>query len=271
MLKGFSTPLSPTGRTSLAPRPPWHYAGCGLVIDYLAAPSAVASVLPPGLLPADNQGRCTAHFFEWQACISDQNELLDPCRSQYREFFILVSALFEGEPVQYCPYIIVDQDISLMRGLIQGLPKQLGSVWITRSVGVRGVASPCIPGGTFGATLAVKDRRIADAAVTLETQCESAPGLIGGQKVVGLRYFPELTASLQESPAVFELVQFTAYNREVSPIWTGSAKLEYFESPCHELFDLRPVETRAGYRYEMSMSVADLRKLRDCRDITTDC
>ena len=44
------------------------------------------------------------------------------------------AARFQGEPVAYCPFIFVDQDVSLMRGLIQGWPKQFGTrpPWWTR-------------------------------------------------------------------------------------------------------------------------------------------
>ena len=50
-LKGFSVPLSPEGRASLTPIPPWHYAGDLLVVDFAADPAAVAAVLPPGWSP----------------------------------------------------------------------------------------------------------------------------------------------------------------------------------------------------------------------------
>lgn len=267
MLKGFSTPLSPEGRSSLAPLPPWHYAGSGVVIDTEADAAAVAAVLPPGLEPdPERPGRAVAHFFDWQACTDGGDELLDPIRAQYREFFVLVAARLDGQPVMYCPYIIVDQDVSLMRGLIQGLPKQLGSVWITRPAEVEGRAAPVVgPGGRFGATLAVKDRRLAEATVTLAEPVDAAPGLTGGLPVVGLRHFPELSAGLHDRPAVCELVRFSAGDRRLSPIWSGPATLSLFPAPSHELAALAPRRVLGGYRYAMSMSVADLVKLKDLR------
>ena len=38
MLKGYSLPLSPGGRSSLVPSPPWHYVGDLMVIEYWADP-----------------------------------------------------------------------------------------------------------------------------------------------------------------------------------------------------------------------------------------
>jgi hypothetical protein len=33
MLRGYSVPRSPEGRSSLVPAPPWHYVGDFLVIE----------------------------------------------------------------------------------------------------------------------------------------------------------------------------------------------------------------------------------------------
>ena len=73
---------------------------------------------------------------------------LDPVRSQYREFFITVNATYEGEEVAYCPYIWVDRDFALARGWIQGFPKKLGSVWITRTFGLETTADPGLRAGS---------------------------------------------------------------------------------------------------------------------------
>jgi acetoacetate decarboxylase len=38
-MKGYTSPLSPEGRASLVPAPPWHYAGDFLVIEFWAEPA----------------------------------------------------------------------------------------------------------------------------------------------------------------------------------------------------------------------------------------
>src|SRR5262245_53153632 len=96
-LKGYSVPRSPHGRASLVPAPPWHYVGDFLVLEYWAEPDAVAAVLPEGLEPyPDDPGRAAALFVDWQSRSEHGDELLDPSRSQYREFFLVVNALLEG-------------------------------------------------------------------------------------------------------------------------------------------------------------------------------
>ena len=86
---------------------------------------------------AEDPGRAAALFVDWQSCTDSRDELLDPARSQYKEFFIVVNAVLDGEHVTTCPYIWVDRDFALVRGWIQGFPKKLGSVWMTRTLRAR--------------------------------------------------------------------------------------------------------------------------------------
>ena len=129
-MKGYSSPLSPGGGASLVPYPPWHYVGDFLVLEFWADPGAVAAVLPAGLEPHPDPGRCAAIFADWQSSSDGRGELVDPSRSQYREFFVVANALLDGEEVTTCPYIWVDRDFALARGWIQTEPSFLGKPWI---------------------------------------------------------------------------------------------------------------------------------------------
>ena len=70
-----------------------------------------------------NPGRAAALFIDWQSCTDGGSQLLDPSRSQYKEFFLVVNALLDGEEVTTCPYIWVDRDFALVRGWVQGFPR----------------------------------------------------------------------------------------------------------------------------------------------------
>ena len=67
-LQGYSIPRTTTGDASLVPPPPWHYVGDFLVVDYWADPAACTALLPPGLEPHPDPGRCAAVFADWQSC-----------------------------------------------------------------------------------------------------------------------------------------------------------------------------------------------------------
>jgi acetoacetate decarboxylase len=262
-LKGYSTPRSPEGRSSLVREPPWHYVGDLLVIEYWADPAAAAAVLPDVLEPHPDGGRMAAMFIDWQSCAGAGEELLDPARSQYKEFFVTVNAMYDGEEVAYCPYIWVDRDFALARGWIQGFPKKLGSIWITRTFGLETRADPGVrAGATFGGTLAANDRRLAQGTVTLERPSATGP-THNDPPIANVRHLPRLERARHDDPAVHELVRSASFDRSASEIWEGSATLELFEAPGEELAALAPVRVGKGFRFTLGYSVDDLVKLTD--------
>ncbi|AOT70611.1 acetoacetate decarboxylase family protein [Geosporobacter ferrireducens] len=263
MIKGYTLPRTPTGESSLVPSPPWHYAGNVLAVEYTADQEKAAAFLPEGLRLASSQ--CGIYFIEWQYTSDSEEVYLDPVCSQYRETIILLSAIYNETPVAYCPFIWVDQDKSLMRGLIQGWPKQIGETWITRSYDIPSKASPIIgKGGRFGAALSVGGRRLAEAKVTLIEESNSLPTPTFAS-AVNVRYFPELTKGKYFEPAVHELVQLKSRNVNISPVWKGEASMKIFDHPYTELPDLKPLNVIAGYRFSVALTVDDLICLRDLR------
>jgi acetoacetate decarboxylase len=262
-LQGFTIPRTPSGRASLVPAPPWHYVGDFLVVDFHADPEVAASLLPEGLEPHPDAGRCAAVFADWQSYSEGGDELLDPARSHYKEFYVVINALLDGEPVTTCPFIWVDQDFALVRGWIQGFPKKLGDIWITRRFDVPNAASPPLAAGSrFGGTCAAHGRRLAEGRVTLERESET-----GAQHneapLVNVRYFPRLAAGRHDDPAVHELVRAKSYDRSASQAWEGPAELELFAAPGEEHTLLAPVRVGKGYRFTFAYTIDDLESVRD--------
>jgi acetoacetate decarboxylase len=263
MLRGYSVPRSPEGRSSLVPAPPWHYVGDFLVLEYWADPDAVEAVLPPGLERHPDPGRCAALFVDWQSCSSSGIELDDPVRSQYHEFFVVVNAVLDGEAVTTCPYLWVDRDFALARGWVQGFPKKLGSIHMTRHFHLDAKASPRLaPGGRFAGTLGAGDRRLAFGAATLERETDVGP-THNDPPLVNVRHFPRLESGRHADPAVHELVRARSRDRAISPIWEGSAELELYPAPNEELAALAPVKVGKGFRFTFGYTVDDLETVRD--------
>ena len=223
--EGLQRPRTPEGRSSLVPYPPWHYVGVFLVVDYWADPERAVAFLPEGIEPHPDPGRCAFIAADWQLCSAAGDELIDPSRSQYKEVFVVVNGLLDGEEVTVCSYIWVDRDFALTRGWIQGFPKKLGSIWITRSFGLGGPADPGMePGGRFGVTCAAYERRVAEATVTLERPSAGGP-FHNAPPIVNVRHFPRLAAGRHDEPAVHELVRALSRDRAISEVWEG------FEDP----------------------------------------
>jgi len=237
MLSGFTPPYTPSGRSSLIPTPPWHYAGQVMSIAFQIDREAGQSLLPAGFGVATGSAAC--HFCEWQSSM-DGSELLDPIYSQYKEFFVVIEADRGDARALYCPFIYVDQDLSMIRGWLQGWPKKVGSVWMTRSYGLdHAAAVPVRAGAKFGASLAVKDRRLAEAVVTLT-----------GQPAQPIGFLSTPTFGLVASPSIVEgasavepkLVRATITSKAQGPAHAGSGTLSFFDSPRDELSLLRPTQ-----------------------------
>ena len=262
-LQGYTVPRTPSGRASLVPPPPWHYVGDFLVVDFWADPDAAVSLLPPGLEPHPDPGRCAAIFVDWQSCSDNGEELLDPARSQYKEFFVVVNALLEGAEVTTCPFIWVDQDFALARGWVQGFPKKLGQVWMTRSFGLDSAADVRLAAGArFGAACSARGHRVAEATITLERESEHGPQH-NDPPLHNVRHFPRLTAGRHGEPAVHELVRAVSRDRAASPVWEGQATLRLPAAPGEEHDLLAPVKVGRGYRLTFAYTIDDLETVRE--------
>jgi acetoacetate decarboxylase len=265
MLKGFNYPLTPKGKSTLNPPPPWYYSADFLSIEFWADPAAAAAVLPPGLdFNRSGNGHANALFYDWQFSGSNE-EYLDPARYQYREFFILVDALFEGKAVAYCPYIFVDNDAAIARGWSQGYPKRLGQVFQTRYYAATGKAGPALaPGSKFAGSVTASGHRLAEALVTLKDPVKDMC-VLKQAPIVNLLHTPRLAADKQDKPAVHELVENVPHDVKIEQAWIGEGSLSL--PVCHgeEISDLAPVRCGKGIRASLAYIVDDLKTLKDLR------
>ena len=245
MTTSFLFPRTPSGQASLLRPPPWHYSGEMLTIEYLAAPGAVAALLPPPLEPvADRPDAVAAIWAEWQCCGEDGAELLDPVRAQYKECLLVVRCRYQGRDWSRCVFIWVDSDTSLVRGHFQGYPKKLGEIWMTRPALI-GRAGPVLgPGGRFGASVAAGSRRLMEAEFTITGE-SAAAGFVNAHPMLHHRLVPNVEAD--GGDALHELVRVASADVELGTAYTGDAALRVFPSPTEELPALAPVSMLGGF------------------------
>jgi acetoacetate decarboxylase len=265
MLKGFNYPLTPKGKSTLNPSPPWYYSADFLNIEFWADPSAVAALLPAGLdVDASANGHCNAYFYDWQFS-GENEEYLDPARYQYREFFILVDALYEKRPVSYTPYIFVDNDAALARGWSQGYPKRIAQVFQTRYYAATGRAGPALaPGSKFAGSVSSSGQRLAEGLVTLKGPVTDLSQL-KQRPVVNLLHTPRLAAGKHDKPAVHELVENVPHDVKIEQAWIGEGSLRLPVCRGEEISDLTPVRGGKGIRASLAYVVDDLKTLKDLR------
>jgi acetoacetate decarboxylase len=246
-LHGFAFPRTATGQASILPSPPWHYSGELLTVEFRTDPAAVAELLPAPLTPVhddEDPGAVAIISADWQSCGPDFAELDDPVRSQYKEAFVVVRCRYRDQVFSRCVYIWVDKDFAMARGLFQGYPKKLGSIWMTRPVTVGRAGPRLAPGGRFAATVAASDRRLVDMHVTLREPSEST-GFVNGHAMVHSRWMPRIEAD--GSDVLDDLVTMRGVDVELGPGWRGDAEITLHDSPVEELTRLAPREIIGGY------------------------
>jgi acetoacetate decarboxylase len=244
-VQGFLYPRTATGQASLIPSPPWYYSGDLLTVEYRTDPARVAELLPAPLeLAPDDPGAVALIWADWQSCSSSREELLDPVRSQYKEAFVVVRCSFQGRVYSRCVYIWVDKDFAIARGLHQGYPKKLGSMWQTRPHPFAQGAPQIAKGAMFGATLAAGDRRLAEAVLTLEEPA-ATNGFVNGHPMAHHRIYPGIAKGSPDAYA--ELISSGAASFESGQPWRGDVALTVFESPTEELDRLQVEEIIGGY------------------------
>ncbi len=123
-LQGYSIPRTRTGRASLVPPPPWHYVGDFLVVDYWADPDAVRGVLPEGLEPHPDPGRCAAVFADWQSCFRGWGRAGRPDKVPLPRVLHRGERPLDGEEVTDLPVHLGGSGLRAGAGLDPGFPKE---------------------------------------------------------------------------------------------------------------------------------------------------
>ena len=256
-LNGLFYPFTDTGRSSLIPPLPWHYTGNCVAAEYEADPDQLRKLVPDGMELAD--GRVALHFFDWQSGAEDEG-YLDPIRSQYKEALFFINVNYKGKETAFCPFIWVDNDVAIMRGLLQGYPKQLGSVWITRPYPLPGKAAPVIgAGGRFAGSCSAKDHRLIDIKIELKEEGNAlpAPGL--GTGVINRMALPDITEEGMGGMLIDQfVVKSNSSDVSVANIWNGSAEVSIHDDYYPELAYLRPVGEAKGIFFSMCFTLNSL-------------
>lgn len=250
-LQGWTLPQTSTGRSAIVAPPPWHYSGEIIAVDFTADVAAVAALLPRGLTPAPD-GAVSAVFADWcSASDHDERVLADPAVGQYREAYLVLHAVRADKKVGRVPFIWVDSELSLLRGQIQGFPKKLGQIAMTRPVelGRGGVKKQA--GSRFSAHACSHGRRVLHASVQLAERSERPPRALT-LPLIHTRLFPAID---RPEPAVHELSLGTIADFECGPVHTGPASLALEPSDYEELGPLAPRSVGAGYVCSMAFSV----------------
>jgi acetoacetate decarboxylase len=250
-LQGWTLPQSSTGRSSIVAAPPWHYSGEIIAVDFTAPLASIAALLPDGMQPAPD-GAASVVFADWcSASDNDERVLADPAIGQYREAYIVLHAVRGDKKVGRVPFIWVDSELSMLRGQIQGFPKKLGQIAMTRPVALGRGGVRKDTGARFTAHATSHGRRVVSARVGIETTTDRFPRAVT-LPLVHTRLFPSVDKA---EPAVHELQLGTIANFECGTVYTGPGQLELGKTEYEELDQLGPISVGAGYVMSLAFSV----------------
>lgn len=251
-LRGWTLPQTDTGRSAILTPPPWHYSGELISVDFTADARVIAALMPPGVEPAGD-GSASFVFADWcSASDADPRVRDDPARGQYKEAYVVVYGTYDGKPVARVAFIWVDNDLSLVRGLIQGFPKKFGAIAMTRPVelGSGGVRKEV--GSRFAAHVSALGRRLATVTVDLTDEHEKLYPRGIATPFLHTRLWPSIDGT---APAVHELSRGTIADFELGRVFSGAATLEVGTSEFEELDLLAPRAVGTGYVHSAAFSV----------------
>jgi enduracididine biosynthesis enzyme MppR len=254
---GYSLPLSPTGAAAMLTPPPWHFSGEIVMVDYRADPRAVRRFLPPELDPGPDPGAAAAVFADWQWCSDSGAELADPGSCRFGEFLILLGCAHRGRPMARCAYAWVDSAVPMLRGWVQGMPKQFGEIAQIRPVAVGRAGPRVAEGGRFDGALAVRGRRVAEATVTLARRA-AGPPVLHTVPLVHTRTFPGWVA---DHPEPRRLVCSEVTDVEFSEVWSGAATLRLSDAVDADFPLLAPLEVGDGHVFSYAETLCGGRLL----------
>ena len=252
-LKGYTLPLSPTGRSSVVDAPPWYYGGEVMHLTFKADEERVKALIPPPLEVGPNPGEGIIWFTEWVSVSESRPDLafLNPERAVYRECLVLLGCSFEGNPGYIVPYIWVDNDFTLVRGFVQGFPKKLGRIYMTKLHEL----NPKVGGRREGAKVKgiceAHGERIAEGSLVLTRPAQ--PSELPPLKFFLMRHFPDIERP--DKPAVHEITSSVVTDVRFADMWAGEAQVGLLESAFDEVSDLGPVEATGGFYYSMGLTI----------------
>jgi hypothetical protein len=139
-----------------------------------------------------------------------------------------------------------------VRGLIQGFPKKLGDLHMTRPVelGKGGVRKE--PGSRFAAHASANGRRLVTLAVTVDEPREKTYPKGVAAPLVHTRLWPAID---RPEPAVHELSRGAITDFQVGTVWHGAGEIEFGASEFEEIDALAPTAVGDGWVLSMAFSV----------------
>lgn len=239
----FTGPITFSGKSSLVPPPPWIYGIENISAHVFFDAKSLKSFVPEPLEIVDGEG-----WIYIASIYSTSEHNLDmfyeePELTQYMELGIGIKVKYENKTYTYFPFMWVDKDFALYRGIILGYPKKFAKITMSRfNPMLKGYSEPK-EGIRIGGYAVRGSERLAKMIIELKEKVNKIPFPFG--PIIQFRLFP----SAGDCSEIFELGQVIA-EAEVKDGWYGNIiSLELRGAVNDELDGLKIERTLGGYYY----------------------
>lgn len=163
----WTGPYSKSGKSALVVEGPWNYGMEAVAAHVECDTSVLGSIIPEKVEPAEDVYIYFADIVSSSPAFPELNYEA-PGLVQYRELAFFVRVEYEGESYAYCPFMYVDNDVSLVRGYVAGFPKKMAVIDITRR-------HPMLKVDKLGGTAMRGGYKLAKLIVKPEAKTDSNP------------------------------------------------------------------------------------------------
>ncbi|QIW23569.1 acetoacetate decarboxylase [Sulfolobus sp. S-194] len=257
MQNDFSLPITKSGKSQIVFPPPWHY-GVTYISAHVKFDKDSASQLLPNFLSTDGEGWIyIAEFIS----TSDHNWNFmyeDPELVQYMEGAIGLKVNFEGKNYIYFPFMWVDKDWALVRGWLDGYPKKIAKIVMTRLHPLLPMYNKPEKGLKMGGYVVRGGGVLLRLQVELQEKADSVPVSKFGP-FLNIRRF---ATRGDDEEDLYEVVSRVRDVSNYGEIWKGDAKVELGGYVNDEVNLLRLEEVYAGYHYTLYFRVTTTKLLK---------
>ncbi|MEM4971266.1 MAG: acetoacetate decarboxylase family protein [Sulfolobales archaeon] len=242
--------ITESGRSSIVPEGPYHYG-----VEYIAVHLKVNSdkaqkLLPKFLRASDEAWIYVADFvtvhgknIEWIYRVPDM--------TQYKEAAIALKVYYEGRPYSYFPFMWVDKDWALIRGWLNGYPKKIAEIVMSKINPLNPVLGEISRGTRLGGYCSRLGRRLLTIVVELEEETTEIP-LRGFGPTLTYRHFPATYKGQQELSEVLEIIRS---NYRLGRAWRGRGEVEIGYGDNDEVDLIEPLSILGGYYYTAGYTI----------------
>lgn len=252
----FSLPLTRSGKSSIVPPPPWHY-GVTYIGAHIKFEKDSAEKLLPEFFKTD--GDAWVYVAEFISPSDSTWDFMykDPDLTQYMEGAIGFKVDYKGKNYLYYAFMWVDKDWALIRGWLDGFPKKLAKISMTK-------LHPLLPkynkpekGLRLGGYVIRGGGVLFRLTVDLEEKTDSVPTSNFGP-LINIRHFPSRGEGETE---LFEIISRVRDVSNLGEVWKGKAEIELGGYVNDEVDVLKVEEVKAGYFFTQYFKVTTTRLL----------